>query len=228
MSTRWLILVAGGLALGALIVWLIGRYPSALDGGGGANLLYYVMLLLVVGSGVLFGRRIGLRFALKSIVAWALIGLAILLGYSYRFELGAIKDRVLGEVMPHAAQQEGGAISVRLGDDGHFHLEAQVNGRPIRFLVDTGASDIVLSPADARRVGIDPGSLDYNKIYATANGSVRGAGVRLAHMEVAGLRFENVRASVNEARMDVSLLGMSFLDRFAGYEVRDGVLRLYP
>lgn len=228
MSTRWLILAAGGLAFAVFIAWLASRYPSALDGGGSANLLYYVMLLLVVGSGVLFGRRMGLRFAVKSIAAWVLIGLALILGYSFRFELGAIKDRVLGEVVPHAAQQEGGVISVRLGGDGHYHLEAQVNGRPVRFLVDTGASDIVLSPADARRVGIDPAALDYDKVYSTANGTVRGASVRLAQMDVAGLRFENVRASVNEARMGVSLLGMSFLDRFAGYEVRDGVLRLYP
>ncbi|MDJ0893620.1 MAG: TIGR02281 family clan AA aspartic protease [Alphaproteobacteria bacterium] len=228
-GSRWLIFGLAAAALTALILWLAAENPSALDAEAGrANLLYYVMLLLLVGSGVLAGRRMGLRFAAKSVGVWILIGAALLLAYSYRFELEDLKDRLLGTVAPHAALMQDGAVTVRLGQDGHYHLRAEVNGEPIRFLVDTGASDIVLSPRDARRLGFDPAGLTYSKIYSTANGTVRGAPVTLDRLEVAGLRFRDVAASVNGADMRQSLLGMSFLDRFAGYEVRNGVLSLYP
>lgn len=228
MSTRWLAFIAGGGALAVLIFWLATRYPSALEGDGTPNLLYYVLLLLLVASGFLAGRRMGWRFAAKSVAVWVLIAAALVLGYAYRFDIGRVMDRMRGAVVPHAAVMHDGAISVARGDDGHYRIEARVNDAPVLFLVDTGASDIVLSPADARRIGLDPSALSYSQIYATANGTVRGAPVRLDSLELAGLRFEQVPASVNEAAMRGSLLGMRFLDRFAGYEFRDGRLTLYP
>ena len=86
----------------------------------------------------------------------------------------------------------------------------------------------ILRPADARRLGLDPADLDFTRVYRTANGTVRGAPVRLDTVELGEFRFHDLSASVNEANMSESLLGISFLERFSRYEVRSGTLTLYP
>jgi len=224
----WLLFITGALALTALIVFLFGRYPDALaTRGDKVSLTYLVLLLALVASGVLAGRRLGLRVTLGHIAIWSAIGLALVLGYAYRAELGMVKARLMGAVLPSRATVTGDAISVRAASDGHFYIDLTVNGAPIRFLVDTGASDIVLTPADARRAGFDLDRLSYTRRYGTANGVVRGAPVRLSSVALGPVRFRNLPASVNEAAMANSLLGMRFLERFRGYTVRDGVLTLF-
>ena len=99
---------------------------------------------------------------------------------------------------------------------------------PLRFLVDTGASDVVLSPRDADRLGFDVQGLAYTRRYRTANGSVYGAPVLIERMTIGPISVEGVRASVNGAQMGLSLLGMSFLSRLAGYDVSQETLTLRP
>ena len=122
----------------------------------------------------------------------------------------------------------GNDVVIRAGNHGHFVAEVTVDGTDVRFLVDTGASDVVLSPADAERLGFDPARLRFSKFYRTANGTVRGAPVRLSEMKIGPIRVTDVRASVNEADMNRSLLGMSFLNRLSGYAVEGGRLILKP
>lgn len=229
----WFLVFAA--ALGALIAYLISNYPGAVDGPGDkANLIYYVLLGLLVGSSIIGfrgmsrrGMLANLSFAAKAGLAWVVIAVVLVLGYSYRSELGGIKNRILGEMAPASPiATRPGRIAVRAGPNGHFFIDAEVNGEPVRFLVDTGASDIVLSPADARRVGLDPGRLSYTRVYSTANGIVRGAPVTLRSLRVGPLRLSDMPASVNGAPMNGSLLGQSFLKRLKGYAVRNGVLTL--
>ncbi len=226
----WLWFALGGAALLALIVYLADRYPGSLsDRESQVSMVHLVLFGALVASGLLLGRRLGLGYAVRTAAIWLALGLALVLGYSYRFELAAIKDRVLGELLPHRAEEvEGGALRFRAAADGHFYIEARVEGRPVRFMVDTGASDIVLSLADAARIGLDPARLAFTRRYRTANGTVRGAPVRLGEIRIGSLRLRDVPASVNEAEMGVSLLGMRFLNLFARYEVRRGTLLLYP
>ena len=109
---------------------------------------------------------------------------------------------------------------------GHYVVEAAVNGAPVTFLVDTGASDIVLTMADAGRLGFHPATLRFTQPFATANGEVRGAPVVLREIRVGQFSLFNVPASVNEAPLRVSLLGMSFLQQLNGYGVENGKLVL--
>ncbi len=95
------------------------------------------------------------------------------------------------------------------------------------FLVDTGATDVVLSVTDARRLGIDPDELSFTRLYDTANGTVSGAPVRLGEVSLGGVRVTAVRATVTDGGLNQSLLGLSFLNRLSGFEVRGGVLTLY-
>ena len=110
---------------------------------------------------------------------------------------------------------------VEAGPQGHFVLEALVNGVPVAFLLDTGASDIVLTIADARRLGFSPQSLSFSQHYRTANGEVRGAPVRLRELRIGQFSLYDIDASVNEAPLTISLLGMEFLDRLRSYRVED-------
>ena len=108
---------------------------------------------------------------------------------------------------------------------GHVLLDAAVNGAPVRFLVDTGASYVTLTPADARAAGLSPRQLDFNERVSTANGEVRIATVTLRGIRLGQYSVENVPAAVLK-NLDVSLLGMSFLKRLRSYEMRDGKLTI--
>lgn len=125
-----------------------------------------------------------------------------------------------------SAKVRGDSVVIPATTNGHFVLDALVNGVRVRFLVDTGASDVTLTPQDARRLGFNSRNLKYDRAYQTANGVVHGAVVTLRDVTVDQLSLYDVKASVNGAPMQISLLGMSFLGRLRGYEVADGELIL--
>ena len=95
-----------------------------------------------------------------------------------------------------------------------------------RFLVDTGASDIVLSPSDAKRLGVDVAQLQFTQDYETANGVGRGAPYTIERLTVGPVLMTVVPASINQTPMESSLLGMTFLKRLDGFEVRGRKLYL--
>ena len=120
------------------------------------------------------------------------------------------------------------AASVAKASDGHYWAEGQVNGARVRFLVDTGASAVALTMADARRLGIDTDKLDYAYDVVTASGQARAAAVTLGEVSVAGARIEDVQALVIEDGLESSLLGMSYLGRLASFEATRTSLILRP
>lgn len=121
-----------------------------------------------------------------------------------------------------------GSGAVAKGSDGHFWADAEVNGKPVRFLVDTGATAVALTPADARRLGIRTAELKRGFDVTTAGGSMRASAVTLASVSVNGARLENVQALVVDDGLDVSLLGMSYLGRLTRFEATRDTLRFEP
>jgi clan AA aspartic protease (TIGR02281 family) len=115
---------------------------------------------------------------------------------------------------------------IESGAGGHFVIEAVVNGAPVTFLVDTGASHVVLTMEDAERLGFQPETLRFTERFASANGEVRAAPVVLRELRIGQFSVFDMPASVNEAPLRVSLLGMSFLRRLHGYSVDNGRLIL--
>ncbi len=91
-------------------------------------------------------------------------------------------------------------------------------------MIDTGATDIMLTPQDASRIGIDLERLNYNQQYSTANGTTWGAPYRLDSLSIGSFDFTDVKVSVNQSTSTVSLLGMSFLDRLQSFEIRGSKL----
>jgi aspartyl protease family protein len=124
------------------------------------------------------------------------------------------------------ALHAGGAVIK--ASDGHFWADGEVNGAPVRFLVDTGATAVALTPQDAERLGIDLSELRYGYNVVTAGGRARAAPVRLASVNVAGAKLENVDALVIEKGLDASLLGMSYLGRLTSFQATREAMFLRP
>ena len=117
-------------------------------------------------------------------------------------------------------------VEVPRGRDGHFHLDLQINGVTVPFLVDTGATQVVLTRADAARVGLDPAELNFIGTAFTANGEVRIAPVVLERVALGPIEDRNLRATVNSGQMEQSLLGMAYLNRFERIEIQNDRLLL--
>lgn len=162
----------------------------------------------------LLGALLSRSAALRNATVWVLIFGGVMYGagvwddVSYRFG---------GQ---QASFLEGGRIEVPRGRDGHYSLTLQINGVDVDFMIDTGASQMVLTQQDAARVGLDPAKLAFIGTAYTANGAVRTAPVRLDTVDLGGIRDTRVRASVNGGDMTGSLLGMSYLNRFQSIEIR--------
>jgi aspartyl protease family protein len=142
---------------------------------------------------------------------------------------------VATQIAPVAAAQTvsapaagGSDASLVKSADGHFWAEAQVNGQRVRFLVDTGATTVALTLQDAERLGLRPQDLTYGYKVATANGEARAAAIKLASVQVAGARVDDVQALVIENGLPASLLGMSYLGRLSRFEATRTALILRP
>ena len=119
-------------------------------------------------------------------------------------------------------------FAVDRGWGGHFYLTAYVNGKSVDFLVDTGATDVFLTAGDAKRVGFNLDLLTYNQPYEMASGTVHAATVRLKEIRIGSIQARNVRGSVSPDDDEVSLLGMSFLNRLSGFEINGNTMVLKP
>jgi aspartyl protease family protein len=110
---------------------------------------------------------------------------------------------------------------------GHFKVEARIDGRYVDFLVDTGASTVVLRETDAAQAGIRPRPNDYTATVSTANGKIKAAPAKLDRIELGGITVYDVPARVlPDEALGQNLLGTSFLSRLKRYEYANGRLVL--
>lgn len=191
-----------------------------MDGDNIGRLVYLVVLGSAVALWFFAQNRQSMNKTLQQAMAWVFIFVGVIavvgLWEDIRTDLGPAAQLTV----------TGKTIQVPRSYDGHYYLPVLVNGEPITFLVDTGASQIVLSAQDARRVGIDPDQLNYLGRASTANGEVRTAPVRLDSLELGPITDQNVSAWINEGELDKSLLGMDYLHRFSNIQFTDGRLIL--
>jgi len=205
--------------------------PEAASAGGDyfwIRMISFAVMAAFIGSGVISQYRGKAATALRDAGIWMTIILVLMVLYSFREEFGVVTDRFRREAMPTQAMQiDEGVLAITRSQGGHYVLDAKVNKEAtIRFMVDTGASRVVLSKRDATRIGFDVDQLSYTEIANTANGTVMGAPVKLRSVQVGDYVIHNVSATVNDGEMVGSLLGMTFLDQLAGYSVRDDTLTL--
>lgn len=200
--------------------------PEGLDGFDKANALYLTILLVFVATASITLRQAGIGRLGRMALAWLVIFTVLLAIAAYRDEAKGVLYRLVAEVDPARGRIDGSEFRVRARSDGHFWVRGKVNGEPVLFLIDTGASGIVLTDEAARRVGIDPDVLTFDRIAQTANGSVRSAGTRVATLEVGPIVRSDVAVNVTEGALEVNLLGMQFLRTLRSWRVEGNTLIL--
>jgi aspartyl protease family protein len=184
--------------------------------------------VVLVGSGVLVMFRERLSQALEAALFWAVIGFILAFGYTYRMELKGIADRVTAELMPgRAAQRAERTVEIVRGRGGDFQVAAQINGTRVAMALDTGASAVVLTQDAAKAAGLPLELLSYSVPMETANGRTRAASVTLDRLVVGDIVEREVPALVAQpGQLRVSLLGMTFLNRLASWQVQGDKLTM--
>ncbi len=195
---------------------------------GGAHLsefeigrLGYLGLLLAALVLWMFVQQRGrLMQKLQQLAAWGLIFLGVIAAFG-------LWDDIRHTVSPQQSVfAEAGRIELPRASDGHYYLTLQINDTPVRFVVDTGATGVVLTRQDAARIGIATADLAFHSSARTANGAVETAPVRLGTVTLGSFEDRNLPAFVNGGEMDNSLLGMSYLQRFDRLEIAGGKMVL--
>jgi aspartyl protease family protein len=186
-----------------------------------ASLLVKVVVLLFIGALALAFFRDRLSQAIEAAVVWLVIALVLAVGYTYRFELRAVADRVLSELVPGHAATRGQSVEIARGNGGNFSVVAEINGARVALVLDTGASSVVLTQDAAKAAGLPLEVLSYSVNIDTANGRTRAAPVTLDQLAVGSIVERAVPALIAQpGQLRTSLLGMSFLNRLESWEVR--------
>ena len=139
-------------------------------------------------------------------------------------------DRSQGRSTQESSEDYGAGddsvLVIEADSRGHYYLTAEIGGRDIDFLVDTGATLVALTSEDAESIGFPIHQLEYSGRTNTANGQIRTARLLIEEISIDGNSVRNVQGSVSDAPLHISLLGMSFLRKLSGFEVRDDKLIL--
>ncbi|MGB7243362.1 MAG: TIGR02281 family clan AA aspartic protease [Sulfitobacter sp.] len=191
-----------------------------MDGVDPGRLIYLVILAVMILGWFLVQARFSLNKTLQQASIWALIFFGVIAAVG-------LWDDVSHTINPRQVSfADEGKIVVPRAPDGHYYIVLNVNDTAMRFVVDTGATDMVLTQDDAIAAGIDPKSLNYFGRAMTANGEVRTAPVHLETVTLGSITDYDMRAVVNDGVMAESLLGMEYLQHWGRIEITRGELIL--
>lgn len=231
----YLALGALGLVVAALALSDGGdTLPGGLSSDMLVNIAWTGTILALVVAGFWRQFRASPLRHVQALAAWGLIGAALVLGYSYRDRLSAVTSRVLGDLRPGTAVQgPGGSVTVTRRSDGTFRVDARVGGEgkvlTQDFLFDTGASSVVLTAENAAALGFRPRPDEFSTRVSTANGATSAAPIQLDSLTVGTITTRNINAMIaRPGALSGNLLGHTFLDRLARYEVQGNRLILTP
>ncbi len=217
----WILLLILGVGMLALVVRHDQDTIAGLQTGDFASLIYKIALLVFIGGAALALFRDRIADAFRAAMFWVVIGLLLAVGYTYRYDLRDVGDRVLAELIPGRTATRNGAVEISRGRGGEFQIATQVNGASVHMVLDTGASSVVLTQEAAKAAGLPLAMLTYDVTVETANGRARAASVTLDRVTVGSIVERAVPALVAQpGQLRTSLLGMSFLSRLERWEVR--------
>lgn len=191
-----------------------------MDGDDTGRLIYLTILVVMVCGWFVTQNRQSMNKTLQQAALWGFIFLGAIAAYG-------LWDDIRQTVRPQQSVfAEQGKIIVPRSPDGHYYIQAEVNGAAVQFVLDTGATEIVLTRKDAAAAGLAPEDLNFIGRAMTANGEVRTAPVRLDTVSLGPATDEHVTAVVNGGEMSQSLLGMTYLQRWGKIEISGGQLTL--
>lgn len=189
------------------------------------SLIYAVLLLVLVASS-LFARRLPVGETLKMALTWVLIFSAIFVVFTFRSDLKIVWDRVAVELGLRDGAQADGTLRVPRDDAGHFSVTANVNGRDVRFMIDSGATTTSMSVDAAKAVGVDVSEAGFSVVVETANGTAEMRRARIARLAVGPIKRQDFPVLVSDTLGETNLLGMNFLNTLKGWRVEGDTLVL--
>ena len=222
-----------GVLGGAMVLLLFNRRNGLVFGipeDAFASAAALTAWAAVLAAGILSTGR--LREFARNMIIWVVALLALSTVYIYRYDLQQAGARLTAGLIPGLPITRTGLngateVILQKTKSGHFEAAAWVDGHRVNFLVDTGASTVVLSYADAERIGLDPAKLSFTQTVLTANGKAKAAYVSLDRIALGPIERDDVRASVSAPGMlDQSLLGMDFLETLTSFQMSRDMLVL--
>jgi aspartyl protease family protein len=218
MKIVGLLVIIGGLIV---LVAQHGGAATGLGEGDRLSLVYKIGILILVGSVVLRVFRDRFAEAIQAALLWVVVALVLVAGYTYRFELRDIGDRMMAEVVPGRATARGRVVEVARASTGDFQINTEVNGARVPMVFDTGASSVMLTRDAAVAAGLPVEMIKYTVNIETANGRAHAAAAVIDRIAVGGIVERSVPALIAQpGTLKTSLLGLSFLSRLQSYEVR--------
>ena len=221
----WIVKAAIGITVVLLMINNDAGSTFGIENSDFSRLVWLGAIGVLVGAGLIrSGRPLGAMA--RNLGTWAVIVLALVAGYQYRYELQDVASRVTAGLVPGsplALGVEDGHATVTLdkADSGHFEARITVNGASIRTVVDTGATSTVLTAEDAQAAGFNPAALSFTVPVSTANGMARAASVRTDELAIGGIVRKNMQVMVAApGALSQSLLGMNFIGSLSGFDVR--------
>ena len=192
----------------------------------GPSLIWGVVCILLLLSS-LAARRLPLGYVAKAAFAWIAIFAALFAIFSFRFEFKAVWERVKADISGTAGQSVSGEdITIRRQDDGHYWLQVDVNGKPVRFMIDSGATTTAVNANTARETGIQVDTDGYPVFLNTANGSVAAQRGIIQSLKIGTHEIGQHNVVVSESFGDTNVLGMNFLDSMQSWRVEANVMTL--
>lgn len=192
----------------------------------GPSLIWGVVCIVLLLSS-LAARRLPLGYVAKAAFAWIAIFAALFAIFSFRFEFKAVWERVKADISGTAGQSVSGEeITIRRQDDGHYWLKVDVNGKPVRFMIDSGATTTAVNGNTARETGIEVDTDGYPVFLNTANGSVAAQRGIIQSLKIGTHEIGQHNVVVSESFGDTNVLGMNFLDSMQSWKVEANVMTL--
>lgn len=188
----------------------------------------YLLLCLVLVASSLIGRRLPWRQSIKMALAWlAIFGVLITIA-SYRYDIGRAFARIKSELLPGNVVENGGTLRIRVGDNGHYFVNAVVNGKSVRFMIDSGATKTTLTSEDARAANVPVDQDGMPVAIETASGLAQARRARVAHFAVGPIIRDDYPVLVSDTLGENNLIGMDFLNRLKGWRVEGDEMVFNP
>jgi aspartyl protease family protein len=197
-----------------------------MSGDQTGNLVDGLVCLMLVASS-LAARRISASDTIKMLLIWVAVFAGVFALFSFRYEFKQVWNRMTAELTGSSTGADG-TLRVREGDGGHYYVDANVNGKSIRFMVDSGATTTSMSLSDARSAGVEVDMTGFPVVVSTANGTAEMRRARIARLNVGPIAREDFPVLVSDTLGDTNLIGMNFLSSLKGWRVEGNELVLNP
>ncbi len=195
------------------------------DGSQALNLIYLFIILVAVISAFAV-RRVNIGQTLKMVLAWVLIFAALFAIFALRDDFRALGNRLWAAITGNDNQEVvGGELRIALSDDGHFYADGELNGRSVRFLIDSGATVTTIGPETAREAGVEPSG--DRTMVETANGIAQVDRGRAELLKIGPIERQDFPLFIARAG-ETNVIGMNFLSTLSRWSVEGRTLVLLP